>query len=405
MIIDILFTVTMLIGGIILFFQKEKFIRYPITTILLLYFFLMASLYLIVIALSVQDWWFIAPLVLFLIFFQSWIREKRRVVNGFLFDVFLFVYFFYIMYLRILNSHLLLNIAFNIGVVFIVILLVFGFVALMMFLFINAHIVKKKENAGLANRLTLLVGIFLLLIQVLQLLGNIDVFPEFPWYVNGVLNSSTTILGYYFLLFVSYLSASILYNFSRPKLNKEYIVVLGAGLIDGRKVTPLLHQRIVRAIEFSQKQKRLTDKLPKLVMSGGQGADEVVSEAQAMYEDAVASGYPKENILLEDQSTTTYENMKFSKAIIMSDSGKNHSPTIFSTNNYHLLRAGIYARKAGVCADGIGAKTARYFIPNGFLREFVAYVLMRKKTHLTVMVLLVVFSVLSAYIQHIAVLR
>ena len=47
---------------------------------------------------------------------------------------------------------------------------------------------------------------------------------------------------------------------------------------------------------------------------------------------------------------------------------------IYATSNYHLLRAGIYARKAGLKINGIGAKTAFYFLPNAILREYIAYI-------------------------------
>lgn len=51
-------------------------------------------------------------------------------------------------------------------------------------------------------------------------------------------------------------------------------------------------------------------------MSGGQGSDEKLPEAVAMKEYAVAQGVPEGEILVETNSTTTYENMKFSKEIM-----------------------------------------------------------------------------------------
>ena len=78
-------------------------------------------------------------------------------------------------------------------------------------------------------------------------------------------------------------------------------------------------------------------------------------------------------ILLEDQSTTTLENMKFSKKIIARHWQKAGTPNVlFSTNNYHVLRGAVYARKAGLKADGIGAPTAFYFLPSALIREYIA---------------------------------
>ncbi len=104
-------------------------------------------------------------------------------------------------------------------------------------------------------------------------------------------------------------------------------------------------------------------------------------EAVAMKEYAVAQGVPEGEILVETNSTTTYENMKFSKEIM--DSLKpNGYKVIFSSNNYHIFRAGLYADQAQLKADGIGAPTAFYYLPNAFLREFVAILFMHKKTTL-----------------------
>ena len=53
----------------------------------------------------------------------------------------------------------------------------------------------------------------------------------------------------------------------------------------------------------------------------------------------------------------------------------------FTTNNYHLFRAGLFARMAGLKADGIGAKP---LLPNAFIREFIAIVVMYKRRHIIV---------------------
>ena len=54
---------------------------------------------------------------------------------------------------------------------------------------------------------------------------------------------------------------------------------------------------------------------------------------------------------------------------------------IFASNNYHIFRAGMYADQAHVKADGIGSHTAFYYLPNAFLREYIAILFMHKKRH------------------------
>ena len=72
-------------------------------------------------------------------------------------------------------------------------------------------------------------------------------------------------------------------------------------------------------------------------MSGGQGKDEDLSEAEAMKDYAVKRGYDPDLILLEDKSTNTYQNMVYSKAVAIKDYGNEKFKVKFFTNNYHLL--------------------------------------------------------------------
>lgn len=98
---------------------------------------------------------------------------------------------------------------------------------------------------------------------------------------------------------------------------------------------------------------------------------------------ALAQEIPEQDILIESNSTNTLENMRFSKEI-MDQREPQPYKAIFTSNNYHIFRAGLYAREAQLKADGIGAKTARYYLPNAFLREFIAIVAMKKRRHLLV---------------------
>ncbi|GBD73828.1 putative uncharacterized protein [Tetragenococcus halophilus subsp. halophilus] len=102
---------------------------------------------------------------------------------------------------------------------------------------------------------------------------------------------------------------------------------------------------------------------------------------------ALQQGIPEDDILIETNSTTTLENMQYSKEII--DRADIQAPkVIFSSNNYHIFRAGIFARMAHLKAEGLGAKTAFYYLPNAFLREFIAIIAMKRKLHFTIISLL-----------------
>ncbi|MFR3733884.1 MAG: YdcF family protein [Enterococcus sp.] len=100
----------------------------------------------------------------------------------------------------------------------------------------------------------------------------------------------TTIAFYFFVVFWNFLSISLIYQLNKPKYNQDFVIVLGAGLIGGEKVTPLLAKRIDRAIQFYREQSEKTLSPPQLLMSGGQGPDEKVPESQAMREYALEQG-------------------------------------------------------------------------------------------------------------------
>ena len=95
------------------------------------------------------------------------------------------------------------------------------------------------------------------------------------------------------------------------------------------------------------------------------------------------------DIILEDKSTSTFENMKFSKEKISDD-----AKVLFSTSDYHVLRSGIIAARAGVKPAGIGAKTKWYFWANAFMREFIGLSVNTRKRH--VLNVLVMTAVLAA---------
>jgi len=103
-----------------------------------------------------------------------------------------------------------------------------------------------------------------------------------------------------------------------------------------------------------------------------------------MMEYASLKGIPDDDIILEEKSKTTLENMKFSKEIMDNYAPLDDIPynCIYSTSNYHLLRTGMYARIAGLKINGIGSKTALYYYPNALIREYIAYVVMHKRFHM-----------------------
>lgn len=167
-----------------------------------------------------------------------------------------------------------------------------------------------------------------------------------------------------------------------PKYDKDFIIILGCSIDKKGGLRPLLKGRANRAIRYAWEQEIATGRPVKYVPSGGQGADEIMSEGSAMELYLLVHGAEPDEIFPEKESKNTYENFLYSGRII-----KEINPdakVCFATTNYHMFRSGMLARKAGLDAEGISSKTKWYFWPNGFVREFFGIVNMKRREHLMV---------------------
>lgn len=176
-----------------------------------------------------------------------------------------------------------------------------------------------------------------------------------------------------------------------PDKDKDFIIILGCAIQDDGTPTPLLQGRIDRALQFYNEQLTKTNKKLVFITSGGQGSNEIISEARSMKNYLITKGIDENQIIEEDKSTTTYENMYNSKQII--DSLNNDPKVIFSTTNYHVFRSGIFSRRVKMKAQGIGAKTKWYFWPNAAVREFVGLLTKHIGKQLLILGLFIIFYV------------
>ncbi|PCS08664.1 hypothetical protein RU86_GL001048 [Lactococcus piscium] len=262
------------------------------------------------------------------------------------------------------------------------ILLFVGGIVLFILLIVESIKVWRLENHSLGNLLLPLSVIAFFLIG--RLTNALVVLPEeYDW-----LKYFSVFYGLFlpFMIwnFVVFLVSSLIYAKQAPlqSKNKQYFVVLGAGLVNGDQVGKLLAARIEKAVRLAQAE-------TIIIFSGGQGADEKQSEASAMRAYAVSElHFPEHRTLLEDKSRTTYENLVFSSALIQ------ENPFSFFTSDYHVLRAAIFAKSLGLDAQGYGGKTALYYRIPAFIREFIAIVNAKKKTYAILIVLMLILPLI-----------
>ena len=165
-----------------------------------------------------------------------------------------------------------------------------------------------------------------------------------------------------------------------PVYDKDYIIILGCSIDKRGGLLPLLRGRVNRAVRFAWDQEIATGKALHYVPSGGQGPNEIMSEGSAMAFYLMTHGAEEYEVIPEKESRNTWENLCFSKKLI--EERTPHPKVAFATTNYHILRSGILANKAGLDAQGIAGDTKWYFWPNGFVREFFGILAMERKVHL-----------------------
>ena len=175
------------------------------------------------------------------------------------------------------------------------------------------------------------------------------------------------------LIIFTLIEAAIKVYPKNNKTNSDYILVLGAGLSNGRYPSLTLKARLDSSIEVFD----MLGRTKKIVVSGGKGSNEDIAEAEAMRNYLLDSGIPEEMIITEDESRTTSENFKFSKVKMEADSGKaieNLNVKIVTTD-FHSLRSYIIANKCGYGeVNNYSSKSVWYLVPISYLRECLALI-------------------------------
>lgn len=150
--------------------------------------------------------------------------------------------------------------------------------------------------------------------------------------------------------------------------DRDVLIVLGCAVRKGRP-TLTLRNRLDTALAYLEQSPHTT-----VIVSGGKGPDEALSEAQAMADYLIAHGFPRERIILEDQSTSTYENFRFCKDILSARFPADAS-VAFVTTGFHVYRSRRVAAMHGIAADGIPARDVWYSAPNNYIREGIAVII------------------------------
>lgn len=149
----------------------------------------------------------------------------------------------------------------------------------------------------------------------------------------------------------------------------DYAIVLGASVQENGKASRIMRTRLYAALEFME---RNPDAM--VILSGGKGADEPISEAQCMYDTLVEYGADPSRLILEEQSETTRENLLNSMEIIHRRGDTNHPITLI-TSEFHQRRGAYIAASLNIKTCPVSGYTDQWFYRiNYTLREVFAFV-------------------------------
>lgn len=249
-------------------------------------------------------------------------------------------------------------------------------------LFIEGIKVIRHEGLKPGNLLTMLFSVLLYLyLAVWPVIGGLE---------KGRIGTKLYVLislsaVYVLALMAVYLLSAALNLFHlKKRRGADYIIVLGAGVI-GTRVTPLLAARIDKGIELLHDNPDAV-----LILSGGQGPGEDIAEGEAMARYVEQKGVDLGKIIVEGKSTSTEENLLFSRELMDPDRPR----VIVVTTAYHVFRALLLEKQQGLKCVGFGAKTKWYFTLNALIREFVGYLSLTWKQHAVVAALIFIAAVI-----------
>ncbi len=186
-----------------------------------------------------------------------------------------------------------------------------------------------------------------------KLLERIPVFVKYV-FVIGVVVGGILFLG---------VEAFILSRWNaKAGAGADYVIVLGAQWKTGGP-SYVLQKRLDAVLDYL-----LDNPETKVIVSGGKGSNEPISEAEGMATYLENMGISEERIILEDRSTNTHENLLYSSEFLQKDKDS----IVIITNNFHVFRALSLAKKQGyVLVEGLAAKSHPVLLLNNMVREFV----------------------------------
>lgn len=230
------------------------------------------------------------------------------------------------------------------------------------------------------KKITTILGIIIIVLIILGSItaniniGNIMLFAfglTLALFFNVPVNKFTRVLKIlavsgFSVVFIMIGFIFIAGNTDKADYSEDAVIVLGCSVIGDRISKPLMY-RLDAAYDYYTHNPDAV-----FVVSGGQGPQEDLPEALAMYYYLTDKGIPSKNIIIEDKATSTNENYRFSKELLDKHFGENPYKCVYITNRFHSYRAGRLAEINGIDAKSYSAPIGPMAAAPSYMREVLA---------------------------------
>ncbi|MBR5648443.1 YdcF family protein [Pseudobutyrivibrio sp.] len=197
----------------------------------------------------------------------------------------------------------------------------------------------------------------------LLFMDNKDRWKKLPKGIRGIFNG---IVAAALVVFIICQGCILSQFFSKGEADADYLIVLGAQMRDNGP-SIVFRYRLDAAADYLKKNPNA-----KVVVTGGQGANESISEGEGGKAYLMEQGISEERIITETESVNTEENIVNAISLIKADTAKSEADMKIAvvTNNFHLFRGTLLAKRhTDATVIGIAAHTEYLYIPNNMVRE------------------------------------
>ena len=236
-----------------------------------------------------------------------------------------------------------------------------GKASIIMGIFSLIYFIIAKGYAITFANFFALFGVILIALGLFEIFADKEAIKKkVPWvmYISR---------GIFWSLLVSFIiiESLVIYTGAKKDSGKaDYIVILGA-MVRGETPSLILKERLDAGLDYIKKYPEI-----KVILSGGKGPGEDISEAEAMKRYLVSHGVEEARLIKEDKSTSTIENLKFTRDIIDKLDNKKNKILLIVTSDFHMFRAKFLAKRNGFNPLGVPANTILSIKPTYYIYEY-----------------------------------